>query len=339
MAGPTTIFNATASGEGTTQIFRASDANVTSDLTHEFQVDATTDFVTLTRKMWSVKRKGVELFYMLRNGAATFVAGVSVGGTLGVTGASALAALSCTTLAASATATLQGVSCTTLAASGTANLQGVSCTSLTASGIVGGASASFSGGGSFGTTPTVGGTPVSMPSASETLLNKVGISSTGALTGSLNLPVGTTAQRPASPQDGTIRYNSETASFEGRVSGAWAGVGGGVHAAKTAQTPADLAALTLGIEGFQKLPVSGAAGVPVQLSATPFGGSAPAIEIEVVLVGLSTTAPVTLETADVAKGFVGNGRCVLTKGSTLTLIYDTTLDRWLEKSRCIISIA
>ena len=40
-------------------------------------------------------------------------------------------------------------------------------------------------------------------------------------TGSLSLPAGTTAQRPASPQNGTMRYNTSTQSIEVYTSGSW----------------------------------------------------------------------------------------------------------------------
>ncbi len=47
-----------------------------------------------------------------------------------------------------------------------------------------------------------------------------------ATTGSAVVPVGTTAQRDASPANGYFRYNSSLNSFEGYVDGAWGGVGG-----------------------------------------------------------------------------------------------------------------
>ncbi len=40
-------------------------------------------------------------------------------------------------------------------------------------------------------------------------------------TTSLDLPVGTTAQRPVAPENGTIRYNSTTRRFEGYENGVW----------------------------------------------------------------------------------------------------------------------
>ncbi len=49
-------------------------------------------------------------------------------------------------------------------------------------------------------------------------------------TGSVTVPIGTTAQRSGSPVDGMLRYNSDSGGFEGRAAGAWgaiAGSGGG----------------------------------------------------------------------------------------------------------------
>lgn len=40
-------------------------------------------------------------------------------------------------------------------------------------------------------------------------------------------PVGTTAERPVSPTNGMIRYNSEYGTFEGYNNGAWGSLGGG----------------------------------------------------------------------------------------------------------------
>lgn len=46
-------------------------------------------------------------------------------------------------------------------------------------------------------------------------------------TGALKLNVGTTAQRPASPVDGDIRYNSTIAKYEGYSGTSWGQLGGG----------------------------------------------------------------------------------------------------------------
>ena len=46
-------------------------------------------------------------------------------------------------------------------------------------------------------------------------------------TGAGMLPVGTTAQRPASPANGYVRYNTDTDSYEGYKEGNWLPLGGG----------------------------------------------------------------------------------------------------------------
>jgi hypothetical protein len=46
-------------------------------------------------------------------------------------------------------------------------------------------------------------------------------------TGALKLPAGLASERPGTPVEGMLRYNSETDSFEGYAAGAWAGIGGG----------------------------------------------------------------------------------------------------------------
>jgi hypothetical protein len=46
-------------------------------------------------------------------------------------------------------------------------------------------------------------------------------------TGQITLPVGTTAERSASPFSGMIRYNATFSQFEGYSAGVWSQVGGG----------------------------------------------------------------------------------------------------------------
>ena len=52
-------------------------------------------------------------------------------------------------------------------------------------------------------------------------------------TGSLKVPVGTTAQRNSSPTDGDFRYNSTEDEFEGYSNGAWGAIGGGASETDT----------------------------------------------------------------------------------------------------------
>lgn len=64
-------------------------------------------------------------------------------------------------------------------------------------------------------TPTITGT--------ATFTGDVLLSGTGVL----DLPVGTTAQRPGSPNSGMIRFNSDLTTFEGYNGSAWGSIGGG----------------------------------------------------------------------------------------------------------------
>jgi hypothetical protein len=50
-------------------------------------------------------------------------------------------------------------------------------------------------------------------------------------TGFALIPAGTTAERPVSPANGQIRYNTTTAQFEGYQGGAWGQLGGGATGA------------------------------------------------------------------------------------------------------------
>ena len=61
----------------------------------------------------------------------------------------------------------------------------------------------------------------------QSLTNKTIVSSTAATTGALQLPTGTTLERPTVPINGYVRYNSDTTAFEGYASGAWSAIGGG----------------------------------------------------------------------------------------------------------------
>jgi len=54
-------------------------------------------------------------------------------------------------------------------------------------------------------------------------------------TGAITLPVGTTAQQPASPTVGQIRYNSQLNQVEGYNGTAWTQIGGGATGGGTDQ--------------------------------------------------------------------------------------------------------
>ena len=112
------------------------------------------------------------------------------------------------------TATLTGISLTTgimvgqniTATAGTGTLYGGSPTSVLVASIVSGTSITVTVTG--GTIPTTG---------TITSLTTFGF---------LQVPSGTTAQRPWVPANGMIRYNSTQSSFEGYASSAWSSLGG-----------------------------------------------------------------------------------------------------------------
>lgn len=54
-------------------------------------------------------------------------------------------------------------------------------------------------------------------------------------TEALQVPVGTTAQRPATPVNGIIRYNSDLSQYEGYGSVGWAPIGGAAKGGPNSQ--------------------------------------------------------------------------------------------------------
>jgi hypothetical protein len=50
-------------------------------------------------------------------------------------------------------------------------------------------------------------------------------------TGAITVPVGNTAQRPSSPANGMIRYNSSTNGLEGYILGSWTAIKSGTYTA------------------------------------------------------------------------------------------------------------
>ena len=57
-------------------------------------------------------------------------------------------------------------------------------------------------------------------------------------TGAVDVPAGTTAERPGTPSNGMIRYNSDDAQFEGYANGEWGAIAGGGGDTQTATTTA-----------------------------------------------------------------------------------------------------
>jgi hypothetical protein len=70
-----------------------------------------------------------------------------------------------------------------------------------------------------------GGTIAGVTGSFTSLAASGAVSFTG--TGVMLIPKGTTAQRPLSPANGEMRYNTDTGQFEGYQGGAWGQLGGG----------------------------------------------------------------------------------------------------------------
>jgi len=144
---------------------------------------------------------------------------------------------------------------------------------------------------------------------------------------------GTSAIQTVSP---SVIGNVLTANGTAWISAPPSGGGGSVslfNSSDLTLTGGDTIAISLVIgDNIQKWLVQGDAG-PVTLSATPFGASAPEDGTEILLIGNDNTNSVTITFSDVAKGCVVNGNITLLRYESITLVYDQTLDRYIEKSR------
>lgn len=92
------------------------------------------------------------------------------------------------------------------------------------------------------TSTTTAATPASVKTAydlANAALPKTGGTISGnvdnSATGYFDLPAGTTAQRPGSPNTGMIRYNTDLSQFEGYSGSAWGTIGGGAKGGGTDQ--------------------------------------------------------------------------------------------------------
>jgi hypothetical protein len=89
-------------------------------------------------------------------------------------------------------------------------------------------------------------------------------------TGQVKLPAGTDAQRSASPANGMIRYNTDLDSFEGYVAGDWGGIGG-AQAGGAILTNKDIASVSFtipsGTNGLSVGPVTISSGVTITVTA------------------------------------------------------------------------
>jgi hypothetical protein len=79
----------------------------------------------------------------------------------------------------------------------------------------------FSSAGLIESSDTTGSLTIQTANTSAILCNVTTFVTTFSSTGALTLPVGTTAQRPASPVNGMLRYNTTLNKVEGYANSAW----------------------------------------------------------------------------------------------------------------------
>lgn len=114
----------------------------------------------------------------------------------------------------------------------------------------------------------------------------------------------------------------------------WKEIGGGFNITSAIQSITASGTITVNIiDGFQALKVQSATPGGGEASTTPFGSLSFVDGQQMTLIGQSDDYPLTILYADVAKGFLLNGEAFLGRGKTLTVIYDSGMDRFVEVSR------
>lgn len=165
---------------------------------------------------------------------------------------------------------------------------------------------------SFGSPPPIGDVAPNT-GAFTTLSATQNVTFSG--TGYVQMPVGATTDRPASPADGMFRYNSTLDLFEGYVNGAWGQVGG--DAGATGGGPDEVF-----IENDQVVTISYT--IPSTKNAMTTGP----ITLGGGFVGTGSIAGDTLTIDTVTSGAVGVGSVILGSGiaanTTITTLGDGT---------------
>ena len=100
----------------------------------------------------------------------------------------------------------------------------------------------------------------------------------------------------------------------------------------TLQTLENGDTIALGTSSTQLIKVVGDGGA-VTLSTTPFGLTPPDTGTTVTITGTNSVNTVTITHNDAADGCILNGDVTLGSFDSVTLIYDASVDRYLELSR------
>ena len=140
-------------------------------------------------------------------------------------------------------------------------------------------------------------------------------------TDGFKIPVGTTAQRAASPVTGQLRYNSTTASFEGYGASSWGSLGGVIDVDQDTKITAESAAgqdedvLTFFTAGTAQVVVADGAFRPVTDNDVDLGTSSLEFK-DAFFDGTVTTDALVADTADINGGSVDGATIGANSAST-----------------------
>lgn len=161
-----------------------------------------------------------------------------------------------------------------------------------------------------------------------TTTNFVGTGTTGAVRVH-NLT--TTQKNALTPALGMMVYDTTIGRLE-CYDGAWGPCTREVQSSDLTLTASDQIAIDLFKNQTYRV-AGNTVNTIITIDDTPFGTSAPTDGLEITLIASDTDQPIELIYADVAKGCLLNGDALLTYGRSITLKYNSTMDRWIEKAR------
>lgn len=174
------------------------------------------------------------------------------------------------------------------------------------------------------------------------------INATGGALSIVNDSGGTAANRILTGTGGNVSlladaswsFKYDATSSRWRAVGVGEDTGGGAGGGYTTYATEDITAggtITIATTGapMQWRRVQGDSSTAVTTDTEPFGTSAPADGYLITVVGMNDEATVTIPYSNTAKGCIINGDAILGLGATLTVVYDSTLDRYVEQSRNI----
>lgn len=137
-------------------------------------------------------------------------------------------------------------------------------------------------------------------------------------------------------QDGGVIYRSlqNTNENHSLTDGAWwVPFPAGTISSQTSLTASGTIALTASAAMEEQILVGTATAGGVTLAAEAFGSAAPTDGKKIILIGNSDVNPITFLAGSAAKNLWLNGDCTLARGKILVVVYNSTLDAYLELTR------